>query len=1151
MLRVLRATSGVTIGLIAVLAVLAMLQPARSSAAAPAAASVDVAIDEVTRHDTTIKWPTWQKPRAYTTVTLVSFTATSLPGQPEVYVQWEAATEIDMVGFFIARSDSATGAFTRVSDFQPSEGDDVTGAQYSWLDATTQLNHRYYYRLEAINTDQSVDYYGPLFVNVGGHVILSEVFYDIPGTDNGLEWVELYNPTTDTIDLNNYSLGNGGVDYISSRVQLTGTLAPSSCWVIGGPTSNITNHLPIFNQAVDFNPDFQNGATPADGIALFDVKAISITTSTIPIDAVIYGTANTSNLIDETGAVNPPDVGASGTDKSNERADITGTWRVQNVPTPNDCTVLTMTVAPPPPLTPPGSVLISAVHFNAYGVGQGDEGFRLTNVSTQPITLTNWAAVKSPSSGEINLTGTLQPQQSIWIAKTAITFTQQFGFKPDYKYTADADLSVPTLTVNGLPAFGDSGKLVLREGPTRTIDAVIWGTTTLTDTQWLGSNVQRYSDGNVGATGQIIYRKLDEVTGEIVTDTDRAIDWANDRTDPISGRKAQYPGWDLEKFWQTAKVTGTATLTVAIAPDNAYRVISDVLGSAQHSIVMEMYTFDNLGLLDVVTRTIGRGVSVTVLLEGGPVGGIDDQEKWVCQRIEAAGGQCWFMITNTSGGNTIHPRYDYLHAKMIVVDGRVVAIGSQNLSPDGLPYDDPADGTVGHRGVYLVTDASGVISRALEIWNADFDPFNHRDIVRWTAVLTPPIGFTPHYSIEVSGYRIRYPTPLQVTAPMTFELLTAPESALRASDSLLGLINRAGAGDTIDVEQLDEPPHWGNSTSTPIADPDVRLQALIDAASRGAKVRLLLDRHFDVPTQTTSNAATVQYIESLRAISSTLHDNLEARQGDPAMKGIHNKMFLFNLARRKFVHAGSLNGTETSNKVNREVALQVESSVAYDYLRPMFEYDWAFQPRTLLPLVFNNYIAPPNHLLISKVFYLGSISPITGSEWVQIYNPTPITVSLSGYKLGDQATRGPTDFTVDGMWMFPSTAAIPPGKVINVATTALGFSIKYSRFPDYVFFGAGLQMIPYITYTPNISFSLANGGDEVLLLGPADQLIDGVAWKPPLGGVDTLPGNISCIAIDPTQYPYPGPDPFISRSPLWKDTDNCPADFVIDTSNQP
>jgi len=55
-----------------------------------------------------------------------------------------------------------------------------------------------------------------------------------------------------------------------------------------------------------------------------------------------------------------------------------------------------------------------------------------------------------------------------------------------------------------------------------------------------------------------------------------------------------------------------------------------------------------------------------------------------------------------------------------------------------------------------------------------------------------------------------------------------------------------------------------------------------------------------------------------------------------------------------------------------------------------------------------NYVAPPDHLLISKVFYLGSTSLVTGSEWVQIYNPTPITVSLSAYKLGDQAVPGST-----------------------------------------------------------------------------------------------------------------------------------------------
>jgi phosphatidylserine/phosphatidylglycerophosphate/cardiolipin synthase-like enzyme len=974
-------------------------------------------------------------------------------------------------------------------------------------------------------------------------VVINEVAWSgTSATNTDHEWIELRNNTTATIDLTGWRLyGSGGAT--PPDVILSGTIPISGYFLLERVTDSAVSDI----SADQIYPN-QTLNNSSGILTLTDSFSNVIDTANGNGGSWPGGTASstykTMERIDplaaDTDANWESNDGVTRNGLDANGAPLNGTPKQQNsvyIPPP----------PPAPPLTPPGSVLISALHFDAYSLGQGDEGFRLTNVSTQPITLTTWAAVKDPNSDAVNLTGTLQPQQSIWIAKTAVDFTQQFGFKPDYKYTADADSSVPLLTVNGAPAFGDSGKLVLRQGLTNTIDALIWGTTALTDAQWITSPLQRYGNNSINVGGQILYRKLDETTGRIVTDTNTAQDWANDRTDPISGRKTQYPGWDLEKFWQTAKVTGTATLTVAISPDNSYRVISDVLGSAQHSIVMEMYSFDNLGLLKVVTSTLKRGVSVTILLEGtipGEFGGVQNDERWVCVQIEAAGGQCWFMSSTVS-----HARYAYVHAKLIIVDDRVVAIGSENLSPRSLTYDNPADGTRGHRGVYLVTDASGVVSRALEVWNADFDPVNQRDIVRWTAALTPTIGYVPVYTSELSGYRIRYPVPLTVTAPLTFELLTSPESSLRASDGVLGLIGRSGAGDTIDVEQLDEPPHWGDSTSNAIADPNLRLEALIAAAGRGVNVRLLLDRHFDDPTKAMSNAATVQSIEALRAISPTLHDNLEARLGDPAMYGIHNKMFLVDVGGQKFVHAGSLNGTETSNKANREVALQVESSAAYDYLRAMFEYDWAFQPRIYLPLVMNNYIAPPNRLLISKVFYLGSPSVITGSEWVQLYNPTPITVSLTGYKLGDQAAQGSTGFTVDGMWTFPLGASIAPSQVLNIATTGRGFFNKYGYPPQFAFFTSDVAvplMSPYLQYTPNISFSLANAGDEVLLLGTTDQLVDGVAW-----GTGSLLGNVSCLAIDMSQYPEGTPNPSIKRDPLWKDTNNCPADFVIDPLAQP
>lgn len=970
----------------------------------------------------------------------------------------------------------------------------------------------------------------------GDHLILNEAFYDAVGSDTGLEWIELYNPTDQAIDLSGYSLGNGGSDYTYSKVQLSGTITPGACWLIGGPTSSAGNYFPVFDQAIDFSPDFQNGPTPADGIALFNIPAGTLTTQTVPIDAAIYGTANTSNLIDETGAANPPDLGGASAGQSIERSDITGTWSIQTTPTPNDCSNL---------FTPPieiGDVLISAVHYDA--LANGDEGFRLTNVGTQSASLVNWIATDGEAT--LNLTGTLDAGQSIWLAKRAVTFTQQFGFKPDYEYDADSDPLVPNLT-GGVPLLSNDDELAIRQGADNWIDAVVWGGGQITDTGWLtgwiGTGVQRFSTTSIAASGQILHRRLDESTGALTPDTDAAQDWANHNADPWQGRRPLYPGWDLETFWQPAIITGTARLTVAIAPDNAYRVISDLLGSAQQSIKLEVHSFENVGLAGAITRTMqARGVSVTVLLEGGPVGGIDDQERWVCQQIENAGGDCWFMINDSAAD--IYDRFDYMHAKLLIIDDRRVAIGSENLSPRSLPYDDFADGTLGQRGVYLVTDSPGVVARALQLWNADFAPAHHRDLFAWTSdhpkYGAPPIGFTPEISTGGTGYGIRYPAPLAFSAPLTFELFTAPESSLRTSDALLGLIARAGPGDAIDAEQLDEPPHWGNSIGTPLSDPNLRLEALIGAASRGAKVRLLLDSYFDNATSFTGNEATRTYIESLRAVSPTLKANLEVLRGNPALGGIHNKMFLFDVGGRKTIHVGSLNGTETSNKVNREIVLQVESSAAYDYLHTMFDYDWRFRPRLFLPVVVRNLQPPADHLLVSKVFYLGA----TGiDEWVQLYNPTPITVSLSGYKIGDEETLGGGGFAVDGMWSFPPTATIAPAQKINIAGTFAGFYNRFGYDPHFAFFDGvpGVtRLSPYLTWTSAITFALANSGDEVLLLGPSDQIVDGVSW-----GTGALPGNIACSAIVPPPYAS------IDRTPIGQDTDNCPADFVTNASPLP
>jgi hypothetical protein len=109
-------------------------------------------------------WP----PAARANVTLVSFTAVSVPPAPEIYVQWETATQLATVGFFVTRSDSATGEYARVSDYIEREGDDLTGWKYDpWIDEDVVLGSTYWYKLEELTTNQSSLFYGPISAVAG------------------------------------------------------------------------------------------------------------------------------------------------------------------------------------------------------------------------------------------------------------------------------------------------------------------------------------------------------------------------------------------------------------------------------------------------------------------------------------------------------------------------------------------------------------------------------------------------------------------------------------------------------------------------------------------------------------------------------------------------------------------------------------------------------------------------------------------------------------------------------------------------------------------------------------------------------------------------------------------------------------------------
>ncbi len=772
-------------------------------------------------------------------------------------------------------------------------------------------------------------------------------------------------------------------------------------------------------------------------------------------------------------------------------------------------------------------VLINAVLYDGIASGEPDEAVQLRNVGDVAVDVSGWSVTDGEATAVLPPDVTLNPGASIWLARNGEAFQETFGFWPDFELGGET--AVPDLSGSwsGLANGGD--QVMLFDETAVLVDCLPFAGNYSSEcgSEWSGEVVLPYSGGGAfGVEGQILYRKRNEQSGLPVVDTNRAADWAQDPDDVLRGRKVQYPGWDVDTFFETARVTETAVLTIAIAPDNAYEAIVNEINSAQTSIEAEALTFENVAIANALVAAANRGVAVTVLLEGGPTGGLEDQEKFICQLLDAAGGACWFMIRDD--GAHIADRYRYVHAKFMLIDGVRVLISSENLSPNSLPYDDKSDGTWGRRGVVLITDAPGVVAHVNTIFDLDFDVVNHRDLFRWQVASetygAPPLHFD---AVTASGgitYQVRYPQPLRLVDSFAFEVVQSPENSLRTDAGLLGLVNRAGAGDTVLVQQLSERPFWGSSASNPTDDPNPRLEAYLDAARRGADVQLLLDALFDDNEAPTGNSATCAYVNQLAKTENLL---LRCTIGNPAGLGIHNKMVLVQIDGQGYLHVGSLNGSEQSSKGNRELALQVQSDAAYAYLAEMFATDWP--EFVYLPLVLSSYVGPAPTVLISEVLY----DPFGAddAEFVELVNPTAFTIDLSQFSLGDAVNV--SDF--EDVRRFPGGTLLLPGETLVVAFTATGFEAAFGVKPDFEIVGTDTAVPDLIDDPkwgdPAALLQLANGGDEVILRNASDQAVDVVTY-----GSGSFPGVVGCGLVSTANHS-------LERYPYWKDTDDCAADF--------
>ena len=365
--------------------------------------------------------------------------------------------------------------------------------------------------------------------------------------------------------------------------------------------------------------------------------------------------------------------------------------------------------------------------------------------------------------------------------------------------------------------------------------------------------------------------------------------------------------WDkrIYKIGQSrfsAQTFSADLVTLFVSPDSSYEVISSIIDNTKSSLFIGVYEFDHPLLAQKTADACRRGVDVTILVEGGPVGGMGGDEKGVLNYLTDAGAHI-FTIESVSG---FPARYRYHHAKYLISDYYVTAVVSENFGETGIPV----TGTAGNRGWGAAVYDSKVASYFIDVISSDLAGY---DIYPWKK--------TTHVFPEGGLSR----PALSVFKPMTIEhVLVTPVISPDTSYLIDDLVRSANT--TLDVEQAYISPYPGGAQNEWLGD-------VILAAQRGVKVRVILDGMY---YNTQEDADNDELVATLNRAGLPISARL-LNPSDILIK-LHNKGVI---ADKRAVLISSVNWSFNSPNNNREAGLIITDERAAEYYTKVFDSDFS------------------------------------------------------------------------------------------------------------------------------------------------------------------------------------------------------------------
>lgn len=536
------------------------------------------------------------------------------------------------------------------------------------------------------------------------------------------------------------------------------------------------------------------------------------------------------------------------------------------------------------------------------------EFFSIYNPGATSISLGNWSV--SDGEGTLTLPGgcTVGTGDELVIARNATRFLEQNGRRPDLSVQPNP-IGIQVVQDKGsfrLANDGDELALIDREG--RTIDAIVFGPSGNTGHlpgSWAGPAIP--SPGR----SRIIVRQGD-------ADTDSNADWLVLR-DYRPGQSSFSP------------VSDHAAVTALLLPDHS-DVIVDLFNRTRHSLLICTYEFDSPLVGSTVIDLLRRGVSVKILLEGSPAGGISNRSKALVPVLEKEGAS--IFLTQPMSQKDLPKRYSYTHSKYAVVDGSTSVILSENFVSSVFDVELGR----GNRGWGAIVESLRISQSLTRLFESDSDA-RFTDICRGT-----DSRFSQLAGFDLSG--VARPHRLVGREPVTSmcdaKLFVFPDCTGRRT-VIQDLI--AGASRSFHAELFYADMVWKTPMLGEVASPI--LDSVSSLVRRSDECFVCFDNNSLFSGSGNRNAPAIDLISSSVG-AKCIESVIGFPPGNAPFDTVHNKGMVLD---HRLSWISSVNWNYESACANREAALLVDDGPIASFYETNIEVDLGGErnPPTIVP----------------------------------------------------------------------------------------------------------------------------------------------------------------------------------------------------------